>query len=187
MKSLKALLSDKNTIKMVVALFIALLYLGVFFRPKARQFVLGLVEASRTKREIVATKRDWANLDSFKQKTTSLSEKIAYYEKKLPGKKEIPAILEYLSDSARKLNVRITEIKPVEQGQDTEDKDKIYYAVPILLKAECGYHQLGRFLNELERADRFMKISDIEIGSSSDQDGILDVQLIIVTYVMSQG
>jgi len=187
MKSLKTLLSDKNTIETAVAVFIMLFYLGVFFRPQARQFVLGLVEASRTKREIVDTKRDWANLSSFKQKIAGLSEKIVYHEKKLPGKKDIPAVLEYLSHSARKLNVRITEIKPVKPGQDAEDKNKIYYAVPILLKAECGYHQLGRFLNELERADRFMKISDIEIRGSSYQGGILDVQLTIVTYVMGRG
>ncbi|NQS99786.1 MAG: type 4a pilus biogenesis protein PilO, partial [Candidatus Omnitrophica bacterium] len=64
-------------------------------------------------------------------------------------------------------------------------KEQIYYGVPILVKAECRYHQLGRFLNELERADRFMKISDIKIKARPDRPETLYIQLIIVTYVMS--
>lgn len=184
MRKFKNLLLKKSpTINFLITVLIIVLYLGLFFRPTAKKLFLNLTEAPQLKTEIINTEQEWANIDSFKEKISRLNKKIDYYEKKLPSEKEIPAILEYLSNSAKKMNVRITEIKPIEQG---EDKKQIYYNVPILVKAECGYHQLGRFLNQLESADRFMKISNINIVVNPRKANIHDVQLIVGTYVMER-
>ncbi|MFX0211381.1 MAG: type 4a pilus biogenesis protein PilO, partial [Candidatus Hodarchaeota archaeon] len=115
-----------------------------------------------------------------------LHEKLDYYERSLPSEKEIPAVLEYVSAAAKELNVRITEIRPIGQDKDKGKAPTIYYKAPILLKAECGYHQLGRFLNKLESADRFMKIDDIKIETNSRTSDIHNVELIVVTYVMKK-
>lgn len=183
-KQFKQLQLDESTKNFIVIILIIVIYLGLFFSPKIKQCLALFREASQLKAEIIATRRDWASMNTLKAELLRLNERKDYYEKRLPGKKEIPAVLEYLSSAAKKLNVRLSEIKPVEQEVSG---GQIFYSVPILLKAECEYHQLGRFLNELEKADRFMKISDIKIIANPKQAGALCIQLIIVTYVMSQG
>lgn len=181
----RLLANNPRIINLLIPLLIIGLYLGLFLRPKLKQVSLLLPAVSRLQAKVRATEKDWANRNSFKQQISRLNEKIDYYEKKLPGEKEIPAILEYLSEAAKRLNVRLTEIKPIEQSEN-KHRGEIYYSVPILLKAECGYHQIGRFINELERADRFMKISDIKIEAGPTQGNTLSIELITVTYVMGQ-
>jgi len=183
-KQIRDFLSDKFTVNVAIVIAILIVYLGFFFRPRIRQLAGSLPKASRTRAQIVSVNKEWKNLDSFKEGIANSNKKIDYYEKKLPREKDIPNVLQYLSSSARKLNVRLTEIKPMEK---TEDGTPTYYSVPILLKAECGYHQLGRFLSELEKADRFMKVVDVEIVSNVHRKiNALDVQLVIITYVMRQ-
>ncbi len=190
MKNIKKLFSDKHTaINFSATILVIVLYLCLFFVPKIKQIFSGLSAASGLKGQIIHTEKQWKDIDGLKKQVKLLQEKKDYYEKILPSEKEIPAILEYLSYAAKQLHVRISEIKPLEQKQGKQkDKGKItpslYYRVPILVQAKCGYHALGRFINRLESADRFMKISDIKILARPNDDRIHKVQLLIVTYGM---
>jgi Tfp pilus assembly protein PilO len=172
-------------LQLLIPILITVFYLILLFRSTVKILFHNLAKANKLKTEIIATEKEWANIKSLENKILLAKEKIDNYEKKLPREKDIPTILEYLSDSARKFNVRIVEIKPIKQGKNNKKQNSIYYTVPISLKAECGYHQLGRFLNKLEKANRFMKINDIEIEATSSRGNMLEVHLIIATYVMS--
>ncbi|UCB56560.1 MAG: type 4a pilus biogenesis protein PilO [Candidatus Omnitrophota bacterium] len=170
----------------LVPFLLMLFYLILLVFPAIRNTFRLLPEASQLKSQITNIEKEWANIDSFNEQIARSDEKLAAYEKSLPGEKEIPAILEYLSDAAKELKVRITEIRPVIEEKDKAATPSIYYKAPILLKAECGYHQLGRFLNKLENADRFMRIDNIKIEADPEKVGIHNVELIVVTYVMTK-
>ncbi len=189
MQSFKKLLANKSLnkslmINALIPVLIIVVYLSLFLGPKIKETLRLLPEASRLKTKIVNTEKEWANIDSFNARISRLHKKLDYYEKKLPGAKEIHTVLGYLSDAAKEMDVRLTEIKPIEQ--DRTATPPLHYRVPILLKAECGYHQLGRFLNKLESADRFMKINDIKMAASLRRADIHNVQLIVVTYAMER-
>ncbi len=187
MQKLKQYFSNKTqTINLLIPILIAVFYLGLFLSPKIKQFSRLLSEASQLKTKIVNLEKEWAGIDSFNKKIMDWQEKLQDYERKLPSEKELPAILEYLSNSAKELDVKISEIKPVEQSKDKAAQTAIYYQAPILLLAECGYHELGRFLSKLESADRFMKISEIKIMAMPHQADRHFVRLMIVTYVMKK-
>lgn len=170
----------------LVPFLLIFFYLILLVFPAIRNTFRLLPEASQLKSQIVKVEKEWANIDSFNEQIARSDEKLAAYEKSLPGEKEIPAILEYLSDAAKELKVRITEIRPVIEEKDKAATPSIYYKAPILLKAECGYHQLGHFLNKLENADRFMRIDNIKIEADPEKIGIHNVELIVVTYVMTK-
>lgn len=184
------LLKRPKVVNIAILVLLVVLYLGLFMRPTIKGLFLVLPQASELKRNILNLEQDSRNLDTLKAKVLQSNKEIDSYEKRLPNEKEIPAILKYLSNAARKLDVRITEIKPIEQDEQLQAKAEmpsaIYYQAPILLKAECGYHQLGRFLSALERADRFMKIGDIKILTNTYESNFLDIELIVVTYVMKR-
>lgn len=180
----KELLANKRvTINICIVSLIALCYSYLFILPKIKENFQLSPKLAKLKMDIARINQEWANLAAFKQKIARFEGKINSYEKKLPSEKEIPALLNYLSDTAKKLDVRLVEIKPSEivQGQAQP-----YYTIPISLVAECGYHQLGRFLNELERADRFMKIGYLKIEPAPAGTNLLKAELAVVTYVMSK-
>lgn len=181
---LKEILSNRSKIIAFSAPLLIIIYLIFLIRPKIQEFFTTLPQVSQLKSKVINVERSWANIDSFKEKILHSKEKLGYYEKRLPGEKELPALLQFLSDSAKELDVRIIEIEPGEP--DKTAQSPIYYQVPISLRAECGYHQLGRFLNRLESADRFMKISDIKIKANPDRVDSHFVQLDIVTYVLKK-
>lgn len=183
LKKIRQFLEGKFRANSCIFILLVVAYLFLFFIPGVKTLFIKLKQCRQVKVKVLQTRKDWDNIGSFKEKILQFNQRIDYYEKRLPGEKEIPAILENLSQAANKLNVRITEIKPIEQAEEGET---IYYSVPILVTAECGYHALGRFINALEQADRFMKISDIKIVNSLNRNDIHNVQLIVTTYVMKK-
>lgn len=187
LKKLKKLVLNQPKISCTIFILIGLLYIYLFFIPEIKGLFCKFAEGGRLKTGIIKVEKDWANIDYFEKRIIQLKEKIDYYEKKLPGEKEIPSVLGYLSEAAKKMGVRITEIEPLKLEQENgKDAALFYYKTPILLNAECGYHQLGRFLSRLEGADRFMKIDSIKIVANSRKANIHYVQLTVLTYVMKK-
>ena len=183
---IKEIFLDKHKVNYFILALIVAAYLFVLLTPEIKVLFQKLSEGNRLKARIVEIKKDWANIDTFKKRIAELHEQIDYYEKKLPGEKEIPAVLGYLSEAAKEMNVRITEIEPGKVDKDEIAPSSLYYKEPILLNAECGYHQLGRFLSKLESADRFMKISDIKIIADPRNANIHYVRISVLTYVMKR-
>lgn len=184
MKNIQEILADKHNVNIAIIVAASLSYMLIFFIPQVKELFITLREAAKLKQEIVETKQKLADIASAENQVLLLKEKIRDYEKKLPMEKEISNILQYLSNAAKKLDVTINEIKPGEQTTK-QDKKALYWSIPIVLKTKCAYHQLGAFLNELEKADRFMKITDIEITANPYVDTAHEVELTVVTYVMS--
>ncbi|MCX5680091.1 MAG: type 4a pilus biogenesis protein PilO, partial [Candidatus Omnitrophica bacterium] len=56
--------------------------------------------------------------------------------------------------------------------------------IPILINARSGYHELGKLLSNMENADRFMKVSDIQIKSNSQLPRKHEVEILVLTYVL---
>ena len=128
--------------------------------------------------------------EMFENDIESYRGKVESYEKRLPAEQEIPSILENLSTMANGSNVKIIGIAPVQvSAKEAAAKNigKIYKEIPILINAKSGYHELGIFLNNLESADRFMKVVDIEVRSSKASPKKHDTELIVCTYVLLTG
>ena len=126
----------------------------------------------------------------FKNDIGSYRGKVESYEKRLPAEQEIPSILENLSNMAKGSNVKILGIAPVQvSAKEAAAKNlgKIYKEIPILINAKSGYHELGIFLSNLENANRFMKVVDIEVKSSKASPKKHDIELIVCTYVLLGG
>ena len=49
-----------------------------------------------------------------------------------------------------------------------DDNKRSYYALPILVQARSGYHDLGRFLNQLEKSNLFLYVTSFSIIAGED-------------------
>jgi Tfp pilus assembly protein PilO len=83
----------------------------------------------------------------------------------LRSKEEVPILLQNISVLADDNGVQIDQIMPDSPSQETlvENKDRIYYQLPIQIEAQSGFHNFGRFLNQLENENTFMKLDAFSV------------------------
>lgn len=174
----------KQTLFIGIVIFLAIViaYGYIFFKPHAGELMALFSKLSDLKLQLSSAKTDIATKPMLEKTKASLLSKIDYYEKKLPEQKEIPKILESLSEIAIDAGVKIIAIKPAESSMG----GGIYQEMPIQIKAKCGYHQLGIFINSLETGDRFMKVSDINVVANAEDMLNHNVELEIKTYTLSK-
>lgn len=166
---------------------ILLVYLFFFFRPTLSSFCNLNTQINKLKSELRKAKTDVANIENLRKQFKSVKEKTDYVRLKFPKEVEIPSLLEAFSATARELQVKITEIKPLKEiDTKLEPKGKIYSEIPILINANCGYHQLGMFINRLETAERFMKVTDIQIEGNNSTPKLHEVELLVSIFVLTE-
>ena len=125
------------------------------------------------------------SIGELKARIDDLKEKVSQYESRLPTKKEISSILNHLSALASQEDIKITGIRELETIKgEMQEGEQAYSGVPIEINMKSGYHQLGKFINEIENSDRLMKIDDLEIKSTSENLTEHDVKLIISSFVL---
>lgn len=168
---------------LVIAMFIlgavVAAYFFLFFKPSLGELTKILPQIKSLSVKLQDTRFAISRRAVLEEKEATLREKIDYYEEKLPNQKEIPKLLEHLSDIAIQSDVKIIGIKPAGIPSGA-----IYRENPINFEAACGYHQLGEFIQKLETADRFMKISDIFISSGQASITKHITKLAITTYTL---
>jgi Tfp pilus assembly protein PilO len=99
---------------------------------------------------------------------------------------EVPAILSTISSIANEYGVKIDQLVPEKTQQEvlTSSADGKYYALPVVIKARCGYHKFGHFLNKLENQDLYFIMKDFIIQNDEKDSGMrlfsLTIKIIVV-------
>jgi type IV pilus assembly protein PilO len=162
-------------------------YLYFVFIPQAVSVFTLSRNVGKMKSELRSARLVIANTDKLKNDLQEHSEKVESYEKKLPAEQEIPTLLENLSNMAKDSDIKIVSIVPAMsylKDDKSVKKSPIYREIPIAITAKSGYHELGHFLNNLENADRFMKVVDIDIKANKASPKKHDVELMVCTYIL---
>ena len=165
-----------------VGAVILYLYVNFLLLPQIRGAVKAYNNAKKIYAEVKASERAVSEVDGLKRQVSQYQNKIESYEKMLPVEQEIPKLLEDLSNMAKESSVKIVGITPL-QAKEPQTSEQIYQEIPILINARSGYHELGKFLSDLEGAGRFMKVVDINIKENKATAKRHDVELLVLTYV----
>lgn len=171
----------------LVTLIAAALYLYFVFVPQVIRVFKLTVTAGKMRSELKSSQVVIKSFERLKNDLKEQSQKVEPYEKKLPAEQEIPALLENLSNMAKDSGIKIVGIIPAMsyfKDDKSVKKSQIYREIPILITAKSGYHELGHFLNNLENADRFMKVADIDIKANKTSPKKHDVELMVCTYIL---
>lgn len=184
--------SSQDMVRMLLLSSIVLVpYLYFVLWPQAVGLAGILEKTGRLNAELKTAEGDIPGIANLKNSIKSYNEKIELYEKKLPAEQEIPSLLESLSRMAKEANVAIVGIAPALPAAAKKEgrlkEEPVYQEVPIVISAKSGYHELGSFLSALEKADRFMKVADIEMKANKASPKKHDVELIVCTYTLSKG
>ena len=159
-------------------------YINYLLLPQIQNVAKSYGKLSRIRAEVKIAQRAVSEIEGLKKQVAKYQGKIESYERMLPAEQEIPKLLGDLSEMAKTSGVKIVGITPFQPKQEAQSVERIYQEKPILINAKSGYHELGKFLADLENADRFMEVVDINIKVNNATPKRHDVELLVLTYVL---
>ncbi len=168
-----------------VVVVVLVSYFYFFLKPRINTLRKVLPKVAALSKENKQADELIDNVDNLKAGIAQLKEGMSQYETRLPTQKEISSILNNLSALASRENIKITEIKELKTIRgETGEGEQAYSGVPIEIDMKSGYHQLGKFINQIENSDRLMKIDDLEINSAPESLTEHNVRLIVSSFVL---
>lgn len=114
------------------------------------------------------------NIDKLRAETSKIQQLVDVFEKRLPASAEIPKMLIEFQRIAREIGIQIelTTLPPIETTRKQE--------LPYSIVAKGTFHQIADFINRLERYERYVKISKLDIGE--EKEGISTAKFTLSTY-----
>lgn len=183
----EVLLEKRQLFFGVVLVVLALVaYIKWLVAPPFRDIRDLQVKISEKKRSLSTIEKAIPRLPEMEAKIAHLRQRANTLKGQLPGRSELPTLLERLSEVAEKSDVKIIEISPSTTIQVGRGVPDVYEELPIAITAKSGYHELGSFINQLENSDRIFLVKDIQIQSDRNDQKRHHVRLMVGTFVRQE-
>jgi Tfp pilus assembly protein PilO len=172
---------DNKKIVLILIISTMFLYLDFNFLLKAQ-----MNWAKKSADGMVKLKNDFKvldfglkNMQDMKSQQKNLSQGKA---KKIIFDYQLASLLQDISKIGNANNVRILQIKPSRDTQKAAASLK-FSPVSISLDLICGYHNLGKFINDLENSQTFISVESFKIEARPEEVLRQRVSLTLKTYV----
>jgi type IV pilus assembly protein PilO len=99
-----------------------------------------------------------ANFDAYKEQLDTIERDFGTMLRKLPGETEVPQLLEDISRTAQGVGLVERLFDP-----QNEIQREFYAELPIRLRYEGSYHEIGQFISEVAAMPRIVTLHDIQI------------------------
>ena len=182
-----AKINEKNPYYLIIGVMVLLLVVDffLFMHPQMKILMSLNPEITEMSRDIKTTENNIKRLPQYRTELTSLGAQIDVINEKIKSREEIPMILENISRIASLNGVRIDQIVPntgVIESVLKNDKGE-YFAIPIVLEAKSGYHDFGRFMNQLEEDISYFQVPSFMITTNAANPRKHNIQLTINAVV----
>ncbi|GAB1261707.1 type IV pilus inner membrane component PilO [Aurantivibrio plasticivorans] len=117
-----------------------------------------------------------SNLDDYRKQMVAMEEAFEGLVSQLPSDTEVPGLLEDIEErgEATGLNLNSTTFQ-------AERAAEFYVELPIEVKVQGTYHDLGSFVSAIAGMPRIVTLHDFTIGQSTSGRG-LDMTILAKTY-----
>lgn len=116
-----------------------------------------------------------ANLDGLRKQMADVEEQFKEIRRQLPTEKEVPGLLEDITDIGLESGLKIDSIALKE-----ELKDQYYIELPIQIQARGTYHQVGQFVSGIAAIKRIVTLHDFVLSPIEDDQ--LNIAITAKTY-----
>lgn len=179
---------------LIIAGFILLLIFGSFFlvfKPQMRSIRDYRSRGDSVEKKIFKAKAKIVRKPQLLAEIEEIKESLSQYEKKLPREKDIPVLLEELTEIVELAEIEFVSIRPQRTSSIEELAGKggegAYLRLPIEIQMRCSFHDLERFLFRLEKTKRFVKVVTLEIKGGGSKENLKHaVKLIIEVYMYQE-
>ena len=143
---------------------------------KSAQAKLQGVEAqiAKTKQDLDFAYKTRDDIEALREESRKMNLLVDGFEQRLPTEREIPRLLSQFEEMSANagLKVELAALPPI-----TEQKKE---TIPYRVKAYGKFHQIVSFINDIERDERYLKVSDLDINE--EKDGISPATFTLSTF-----
>jgi type IV pilus assembly protein PilO len=171
--------------KIIIAIFAVVIiapivaFYFLHFTAKTKE-IKGLENrAAKLRKEIAGAKARAAKLDEHLAEMEETKRLFAEASVLLPQKKEIPSLLTSISALGTNSGLNMATFKP-----GGERRKEFYAEIPVSLKVQGPYHNIGNFLYEVSKLDRIVSAINIKLGGGGMKRGelVLGSSINLITY-----
>ncbi len=165
---------------------VLLLLFGIFYffvvSGKNEQISKLENDLDKIKREVEVYKQHGKKFAALESEILRLENQLLQTSEQLPSQREIPKLLEQVSNTGRQSGLEFVKFKPL--GENPKDH---YSEVPVALKVTGRFHDVLRFFDEVSRFRRIVtvdniKMGDMKKGKNDVGQGNLSVECMATTY-----
>ncbi len=173
-------LREPKTQQLIAFFVILIVVLILFFRfpYSANQNKIRSLEEKRDSLKIKVQEAEQAKarLPELQARIAQLEAEWEIAKEMLPQEKEIPKLIQQISNSGTKAGVSFLLFKP---GGPVPKQN--YSEIPVQIKIACGYHQLGKFLSNVGNLSRIVNVPSVRIVPGKDRSTEAELQTITYT------
>jgi len=177
---------DKQKKILIVIFSVLIIYVDTTFILKSQTAGIKSLnpKIARLKNDLLNLNRDLNNMRA-KGKQGLATEKVIARPLKIIPDNQVSGLLQDIASLANKFDIRIGQIRPIRETINAKNAiagDKI---TPILINLDltCDYHNLGKFINELENLQVFLSVQELRISTQLPDYMKQKVALVLKTYV----
>jgi len=153
---------------------------GYFFliAPTTETLATEIAKTADLRSELDQALRLEQQMDELEAEAARMQELVQQFEERLPSDREIPQLLGQFEALGNEIGLSVslaTLDTQVDQRTET---------IPYSVTADGTFHDIARFINELERDKRYLKVSDIDIQSTDM--GTAQASFQLSTFVFRQ-
>lgn len=143
-----------------IVIFIVVIGIGYYFwlSDDQQQLAQGQQQEQKLRTDFKNKAAQAANLDEYQAQLQQLTRTFNTLKLQLPGKTEIPNVLQDISQTAQIDGLKQDLFRP-----ENEVKKDFYAEVPIQIQLEGTYQQFGKFVSDVSGLLRIVTIHNISI------------------------
>lgn len=168
---LRKILLCSGLLLVVVGIFIWFFYL-----PKFEKIGELKKEYAKLEKELTTVKKKAGLLKRYKAEMEKAEVNFRLAKKKLPETKEIPALLDGISQSGQDAGLEFLLFQP-----KPEIKRDFYAEIPVAIKVVGNFHNTAIFFDKVSKLSRIVNIKNI-VMSPRKSGGALNTSCTAVTY-----
>lgn len=171
-------LSTLQRALLVVATLVILAGSFYFLKYKPQSERLQGLESkiSQQEKRLSQLKKAASQIDTFREKLAASEEQLAELLALLPDEKEIPGLLDSISQLGAQVGLENVLFQP-----QPEQKHEFYAVIPVRLDLLGTYHELGVFYDKISKLNRILKVDSLNMTRQKDSS-LLQVGCTIITY-----
>jgi len=154
LSKLQRILIYAGTVIVLVGAFVYFSYM-----PKLKEIGKLKVQYKELEKKLQTAKKNAAQLDSYRSMMKAAETKFKIAKRALPDEKEIPTLIDGISQAAHDAGLDILVFTP-----KPEVRKEFYAEVPISIKVSGEYHNVAVFFDMIAGLPRIVNVTDIAMA-----------------------
>lgn len=157
---------------LLLAVFVAILVAGHFldWAGQFEEIDAGHAQETKLKDDYKSKQQQAINLDLYRQQLREIDSSFGALLKQLPNKSQMDALLVDINQAGLGRGLQFELFKPAAQ----EALREFYAELPITLKINGTYHDLGQFASDIGQLSRIVTLNDIALNTAKDGAIVMD-------------